>query len=217
MLLRKHVINYLTHITVFLKQTISTYFLKNTIWTLNSSVSIRTFTCVSKIQFGSLPMTIVKLRISTVRKKIPGIACNNSWIIQELLRSRHLHFFSHVSLDFCTDIYLILWTIIISMSRMNVDSSDGLKWHVKYVVCSVHVVFVMEKLITIISSLFSLLSFPTYLCLRSGSTPTVGSSRMRSSGSCISATAKDTRLCCPPLHQQNEKWDTKLKPIIGIF
>ena len=35
-------------------------------------------------------------------------------------------------------------------------------------------------------------------CLRSGSTPTVGSSRMSSSGSWSSAAARDARRCWPP-------------------
>lgn len=51
-------------------------------------------------------------------------------------------------------------------------------------------------------------SKPTYLCLSKGSTPTVGSSRISSSGSCMRATAKDTRLCWPPL-QSTEKSDPK--------
>lgn len=42
-----------------------------------------------------------------------------------------------------------------------------------------------------------------YLWLRTGSRPTVGSSRIRSWGSCRSATAKDTLLCCPPLQPSN--------------
>lgn len=46
-------------------------------------------------------------------------------------------------------------------------------------------------------------SFAGYLWLRTGSRPTVGSSRIRSWGSCRSATAKDTLLCCPPLQPSN--------------
>ena len=38
-----------------------------------------------------------------------------------------------------------------------------------------------------------------YLALRSGSTPTVGSSRIRRGGSCNRATANETLLFCPPL------------------
>lgn len=38
-----------------------------------------------------------------------------------------------------------------------------------------------------------------YLARNTGSSPTVGSSNMRSSGSCTNAAAKDTLLCCPPL------------------
>ena len=39
----------------------------------------------------------------------------------------------------------------------------------------------------------------TYLFRNTGSTPTVGSSRIKSSGLCNSETANDTLLCCPPL------------------
>src|SRR5438445_531773 len=40
----------------------------------------------------------------------------------------------------------------------------------------------------------------TYLRRSSGSTPTVGSSRIKSCGLCSKATAKEVRLCCPPLN-----------------
>ena len=43
------------------------------------------------------------------------------------------------------------------------------------------------------------------LFLRTGSTPTVGSSRMNRSGSWKSATAKETRRCCPPLRVLTER------------
>lgn len=39
----------------------------------------------------------------------------------------------------------------------------------------------------------------THFCLSIGSTPTVGSSRISSSGLCTMAAARETRLCCPPL------------------
>lgn len=39
----------------------------------------------------------------------------------------------------------------------------------------------------------------SYLARRTGSTPTVGSSRMTKGGFWSRATAKDTRRCCPPL------------------
>lgn len=46
---------------------------------------------------------------------------------------------------------------------------------------------------------YSLLYLCTYLALNTGSTPTVGSSNMRSCGSWSNATAKDTLLSWPPL------------------
>ena len=53
------------------------------------------------------------------------------------------------------------------------------------------------------SSDLACMSSDTHLCRKSGSTPTVGSSRIKSSGSCIRATAKDTRRCWPPLQSEN--------------
>ena len=43
----------------------------------------------------------------------------------------------------------------------------------------------------------------TYFILRSGSTPTVGSSRISSSGFCSNATDNDTLLIWPPLKNEN--------------
>lgn len=40
-----------------------------------------------------------------------------------------------------------------------------------------------------------------YLMLKIGSSPTVGSSSIKMSGSCNSATPNDTLLCCPPLEK----------------
>jgi hypothetical protein len=48
-----------------------------------------------------------------------------------------------------------------------------------------------------------------YFCLSNGSTPTVGSSRMSSSGLCTMAAARETRLCWPPLGYKNTVSITK--------
>ena len=57
-----------------------------------------------------------------------------------------------------------------------------------------------------------------YFDLSRGSTPTVGSSRMRSGGSCNIATANDTLLCWPPLviaeNKQNAKKAIQQCPIL---
>lgn len=57
----------------------------------------------------------------------------------------------------------------------------------------------------------------THLCRKRGSTPTVGSSRIKSSGSCIRATAKDTRRCWPPLQsERNSSANGKFEGFVTV-
>ena len=53
--------------------------------------------------------------------------------------------------------------------------------------------------------------------LSKGSTPTVGSSRIKSSGSCNKAVAKLALLCCPPERFMISLFPEKNKIIAGLF
>lgn len=84
-----------------------------------------------------------------------------------------------------------LVAVLRDLNQMIPDANDKQEWLKKRGVCETFVVAANERR--------QRNNKRTHLWRSSGSTPTVGSSKIKSSGSCMSATANETLRCWPPL------------------